>query len=296
MSNNFKKDLIKRIEEVKKPRIKTIKELLIQIDRLKSQIEAQKRALRSDLALLFNEIEKEVESFPQEQKQEALRILQECKLSSLEFLGILAETVESAILNALENGENIEETIKEITKDLTFETININVDPQHIKNTSKTILQVAANIAEASINHADEIIRGAIYGTKQGIHKSLAKFNETIEFTPDEARTLIIENYETIIQNLPHIDEIFYKTIEEVAQESEPGIKEKILHIAQQPIYDKLLTEAQKAVTSLKKSFGELLKDAPSIKISTDEAKKLGLRAFEIAKEKIQESINAIKK
>jgi len=296
MSSDFKRDLIRRIEEVKKPRIQTIKELLTQIDKLKAQVEAQKQELRSDLALLFEEIESEIASLPQEQRQEALRTLHECKLHSLEFLGILAETVESAILNALENGENIEETITEITKELAFETININVDPSHIKNVSQTIIQVAANIAQASVNHADEIIRGAIYGTKQGIHKSLAKFNETIEFTPDEARTLIIENYETIIQNLPQIDEIFAKSIEEVAQNSDPGIKEKILAIAKQPIYDKLLTEAQKAAASLKKSFEELIKEAPAFKINTDEAKKLGLRAFEIAKEKIQESLNAIKK
>ncbi|SMC08540.1 hypothetical protein [Nitratiruptor tergarcus] len=294
--SNFKKHLIKRIEEVKKPRIQKIKELLFQIDRLRAEVEAQKQELRSDLALLFEDIESQIENLPENERQEALRTLHECKLHSLEFLGILAETVESAILNALENGENIEETITEITKDLAFETININVDPTHIKNTSTTIIQVAANIAEASINHADEIIKGAIYGTKQGIHKSLAKFNETVEFTPDEARSLIIENYETIIQNLPHIDEIFYKSIEEVAQKSEPGIKEKILQIAEQPIYDKLLTEAQKAVKGLKKSFNELLKEAPSIKISADEAKKMGKRAFEIAKEKIQESIHAIKK
>ncbi|BCD63022.1 hypothetical protein NitYY0826_C1912 [Nitratiruptor sp. YY08-26] len=294
--SNFKKHLIKQIEEVKKPRIHKIKELLFQIDRLRAEVEAQKQELRSDLALLFEDIESQIENLPENERQEALRTLHECKLHSLEFLGILAETVESAILNALENGENIEETITEITKDLAFETININVDPTHIKNTSTTIIQVAANIAEASINHADEIIKGAIYGTKQGIHKSLAKFNETVEFTPDEARSLIIENYETIIQNLPHIDEIFYKSIEEVAQKSEPGIKEKILQIAEQPIYDKLLTEAQKAVIGLKKSFNELLKEAPSIKISADEAKKMGKRAFEIAKEKIQESIHAIKK
>ncbi len=295
--HNNPKEYIQRIIEAKKaPRLKKIGDLLIQIDRLKAQIEAQKQELRVELLETFEELEKEIEKLPSPQKQQALEVLQSYKLSSLEFLGILAETTESAILTTLENGENIQETITEITKDLTYQTIDINVDPKHIKDVSTTILGVAASISEASINYADEILQGAIGGVKQGIQKSLMKFNETIQFTPDEARTLIIQNYEDIEANLGRIDEIYLEAIQEVANKSEPGIKEKILSIAQESILTKLKSEAQKALHTLKRSFEDILKETSHIKLSTTEAKKLGLRAFEIAKEKLQESLNAIKK
>ena len=293
LAQNPKEAIKEIIEATRKPRIEKIQSLLAQIDKLKSEIEAQKSELKSDLIEVFANIEKEIQNLPEPKRQEALQYLQECKLNSLEFLGILAETTESAILTTLENGQNIKETISEITKDLTYQTIDINVDPKHIKDVTKTIFGVATTIAQASINHADEILEGALIGIKQGIKKSIQKFNETIEFTPDEARAMIIQNYEEIVANLGKIDEIYLQTIQEVAKEAEPGIKEKILQIAKEGVLEKIAVEAQNAINLMKKSFETI---TPTIKASTDEAKKLGLRAFEIAREKIEETLNAIKK
>ncbi len=289
-----KKAIQEIIEAKKRPRIEQIQQLLIEIDRLKAEIEAQKSELRSELLELFAKLEKEIAALPEPHHSQALQTLQECKLGSLEFLGILAETSESAILTTLESGEDIKETIAEITKELAFNTIDINVDPKHIKDVTTTILTVAANIAEASVNYADEILEGAILGTKQGIKKSIQKFNDTVAFTPDEARAIIIQNYDDIVQNLDSIDEIYLQSIQKVAEQSEPGIKEKILSISATSPLEKLAAEAQKSITAIKKSVQEIIKESP--KINTEEAKRLGRRAFELAKEKLEETINAIKK
>ncbi len=292
------KEAIRRIIEAKKaPRIATIQNLLTQIDRLKSEIEVQKEQLRRELIELFDALEKQIEALPEPQRSEAMRVLDEYKLSSLEFLGILAETTETAIISALERGENVEETIEEITKDLAHQTIDINVDAKHIKDVSYTILSIAANVAEASVNYADEILRGAIVGVKKGIRKSIQKFDETIQFTPDEARGLIIENYTSIISNLPHIHETYMQTLHEVAQRSEPGIKEKILSIAKesQSLFEKLGIEAESVVGNLKRRFEEFFKETPSIKLGSDEAKRLGLQAFHKAKQTLENAIKGAK-
>ncbi|MRI59221.1 MAG: hypothetical protein C6H99_06935 [Epsilonproteobacteria bacterium] len=290
-----KTDIPKIIEEVKAAKIAKIQELLAQIDRLKSRIEAQKEELREELLETFEEIEKAIQNLPD--KEEAQRILDEYKLSSLEFLGILAETTEAALINALERAENIKETVSEITKDLTYQNIDIQVDPRHIKDVSKTILQVASNLAAASVNYADEILEGAIVGVKQGIKKSIQKFSDTIEFTPEEARTLIVQNYEDIIQNLPHIDEIYLQTIEEVAAASEPGIKERMAAIAKnsENLFEKLKNEAELTVMAMKRKFEDLIKDKAALSINTEEAKKLGLRAFSKAKETLENAIKGAK-
>ncbi len=293
LAQNPKEAMKEIIEATKKPRIEKIQSLLAQIDRLKSEIEAQREELKSELLELFARLEKEIANLPPHQQQEAKEALQECKLSSLEFLGILAETTESAILTTLENGQNIKETIGEITKDLTYQTIDINVDPKHIQDVTRTIFNVALTIAQASINHADEILEGTLIGIKQGIKKSIQKFNQTIEFTPDEARAMIIQNYDEIVANLGRIDEIYLQTITETAQQAAPGIKEKIAQITKEGVLEKLASEAQNTINLMKKSFETI---TPTLKASTDEAKKLGLRAFEIAKEKLEETLNAIKK
>ena len=297
LSHNPKEAIRQAIEAKKAPRIAKIQTLLTQIDKLKSEIEVQKQELKSELIETFHELQKAIDSLPEPTRSEAQKILDSYKLSSLEFLGILAETTESAIINALERGEDIQETITEITKDLAHQTIDINVDATHIQDISKTILSIAATIAEASVNYADEILEGAILGVKQGIRKSLAKFDETIRFTPDEARSLIIENYETILQDLPHIHEIYMRTIQEVAQESEPGIQEKILSIAQrnESIFERLRMEGEKAIGSLKKRFEEFIGEGAQVKLGTEEAKRLGLQAFNKAKQSLHNAIKGAK-
>ena len=297
LSHNPKETIRQAIEAKKAPRIAKIQTLLTQIDKLKSEIEVQKQELKSELIETFNELQKAIDTLPEPTRSEAQKVLDSYKLSSLEFLGILAETTESAIINALERGEDIQETITEITKDLAHQTIDINVDAKHIQDISKTILSIAATIAEASVNYADEILEGAILGVKQGIRKSLAKFDETIRFTPDEARSLIIENYETILQDLPHIHETYMRTIQEVAKESEPGIQEKILSIAQrnESLFERLRMEGEKAIGSLKKRFEEFIGEGAQVKLSTEEAKRLGLQAFNKAKQSLHNAIKGAK-
>ena len=285
------------IEERKAKKLSKIQQLLQEIDRLKSEIEAQKQELKTELIETFKELEQQIENLPEPKKSEAIAILDEYKLHSFELLGILAETTESALITTLERGENIKETVFEITKDLAHQTIDINVDARHIKDVTKTILHVAANISEASINYADEILEGAILGVKRGIKLSIEKFYQTIEYTPDEARSLIIENYEAIMENLPKIDEIYIFAIHEVAQRCEPGIKEKMETIASksESLIEKLKNEADLATALLKSRFEEFLNESNSIKLSTQEAKKLGIKAFSKAKEKIEAAIQGAK-
>ncbi len=295
---DYKKLIDERIFRVKQKRENNIRDLLIQIDRLKSEIEAQKEELKTELLETFDNLEQEIEKLPPQERQEAMRYLEERKLNSLEFLGILAETTEAAMITALERGENIQETIEEIAKALTHQTIDIQIDAKRIKDVTKTLLQIAANLAEASVNHADEILTGTITGIKEGLKKSIKKFNETIEFTPTEARGLIIQNYEEILKDLERIDAIYLEAIQEVAQKSEPGIKEKILSIAQESInlLEKIKDEAQIAIENIKRNLEDLV-SSKNIDLTkkAEEAKRLGMRAFEIAKEKLENAIKGAK-
>ncbi len=281
------------ISTIKKQKTAKIAELIAQIDRLQAQINAQKEELKEELLNTFLTLETEALQLPSPKKEEALEAIAQCKLKSLELLGILAETAESAMIAALERGENIEETIFEIAKDLTFESIDYEVDRAKVRDVASTLLEVASTIAAASVNHSDEILRGTIFGIKSGIRKSIEKFNEIVEFTPPEARALIISHYEKILQDLDHIDTLYKEVIEEVARKSEPGIKEKMIAIANsENLFEKLKEDAQKAMDNLKRRFETI---NPELKAKALEAKELGLKAFALAKEKIDKAIKEAK-
>ena len=282
----------RRIELIKKDRTARIAELLAQIDRLQARINAQKEELKEELLAEFLHLEAQIEKLSEPQRSEALAALQECKLKSLELLGILAETTEAAMIAALEKGENIEETIAEIAKDLTYESLGYQVDAPHIKDVATTILDVASTLATATPNYSDEILAGAVQGVKMGIKRAIEKFRDTLEFTPPEVREILLMG-EQIIGDLERIEEPFLEAVEDVAKRSDPGIREKLLEAAKSQSQG-LKEEAQQAVALLKSRIATILEN-PELRAKALEARELGLRAFSAAKAKLDQAIKEAK-
>ncbi len=289
------------IEDIKSEKEKKIEELILEVDKLNREIEHEKEDLKVKLKETFEILENIANELEGEKREELIKIIEENKLKTLEFLGILKDTTEAAIIATLEKNEDIEETIKEITKNLTFETIDFKVNRNHIKDVATAILSVAADIASVSINYSDEILRGTASGVKEGITKSIEKFKESIEFTPIEAREIVFENYDKIIKDLEKVDEIYISCIKDVANRSESGIKEKLLNISNEleSVLYKLKLEAQEATRLFKSKFSEFAKEAATttsiFKEKAEEAKKLGVRAFMMAKAAIDGAIKGAK-
>lgn len=289
------------INEIKEEKERDIAELILEIDRLNRKVEHEKESLKTKLKETFDLLEEFANELEKEEKDELIKAIEINKLKALDFLGILKETTEAAIITTLEKNEDIEETIKEITKNLAFETIDTKVDAKHIKNVSKTILLVAADIASISINYSDEILKGAVFGIKKGILKSIEKFKESIEFTPMEAREIIFENYNKIVKDLENIDDLYISCVKEVANSSEAGIKDKMVILSKEleSTIHKLKNVAQEAIDTLRAKFSDLAKEAASttsiFKEKAQEAKKLGIRAFMIAKAAIDGAIKSAK-
>ncbi len=300
-SSNLKNSIYNLICEIKREKESHIEELILEIDRLNREIKQEKNDLKEELKKAFLTLEELADELEGEKKDELISAIEVNKLKTLEFLGILRETTEAAIIAALEKNEDIEETIEEITKNLAFETIDINVDSKHIKDVSKTILLVASDIASVSLNYSDEILRGSVFGVKKGILKSIEKFKETIENTPKEARGFIVNNYDKIIQDLDRVDEVYISCIKDVANSSEAGIKERLLELSNEvgSVVDKLRNSAKEAVELFKERFSTFSKEAASttslIKNRANEAKRLGVRAFMMAKAAINGAIKGAK-
>jgi hypothetical protein len=265
-----------------------------------------------------------------DEKEEITQGLNDAKLLSIELLGILKDSAEEAFITTIEKGSDVEDTVREISKLLTYHAISEGkFIKQRILNIASTILEAACDIADSDHANASYVLNGATKGIKEGIIKASEKFKNDVKFAPDEIKEFLKKSEENKL-NIIDMEESFIELLKR-CQLNSMDISAKILGeiIAEQNTYiaklKRLSTEAAEAFgekmeifkdetfrefkekagkkfTELKKETGEKVTAfandaAPKARQFADDAKKLGLHAWELAKNKIDEVVkNAAKK
>ena len=236
--------------------------------------------------------------------EEMLERLHQIKIQSVDLLDILEEIVESAIITTLERGSDIEETLHEIIKEITFETLNANVlNAVRIRRILATILQSALNIAEATPNQADTILRGTLLGIRSALYKSIEKFHQYLLYVPEEVKALYRDEYKTIEDELDHIDTLFTQVIHSLSSRNAPAIiaklevisndirfdTEEIKHLSKETV-ELLRNRLSKLKRDVTEQGNKLLKSK-----SAQEAKAMGTRAWSVAKSAMNGAIKGAK-
>lgn len=163
-------------------------------EQLEKSIFAQKQQIRSTISETFSVLEAHISAMQPETKESALTALHDAKLRGIEMLGILRETTQEALLTTLEKGSDIADTIHEITKNLSFQTISEgDLTKQRIIDISNTIISASVDIADEDLGHAKEILEGSINGVKEGITKAIDKFKNDLKYAPTEAMEGLLE-------------------------------------------------------------------------------------------------------
>ena len=93
-------------------------------EQLEKSIFTQKQQIRSTIVSSFDILEQHIAKLPSDTQEAALVALHDAKLRGVGLLGILKETSQVALLTTLEKGSDIEDTIYEITKNLSFQSIS----------------------------------------------------------------------------------------------------------------------------------------------------------------------------
>jgi hypothetical protein len=300
---------------------------IYEIEQLKKSAQNQKIEIQNSISKTYNVLEKHIQSLPQELQETALRALNDTKLNALEMLGILRETTEEAILTTLEKGSDIEDTTLHITKNLTYQAIKDGeFTKKRFLDITKTIIQVATELASTNLAFSKEIVNGAIEGTKEGVLKAIDKFKNDIKFAP-EGDEILDNNLDAIKKDLQNIEEEYIQVLKDFSKECDGEIQktlnekiekydssvEKIKRAANEAkevisqrleelkgdvSIDDLKEKAEVKLESLKKDVSEFGKKAnetiesikanETAKKATNEAKKLGLRAWEVAKNMVE--------
>jgi len=303
------------IEE--EPTLKALATTLIEEEtkKLKSELDtllAQKEAIERELEKKSDEL--------QELKYEVFNALEECiepqsptlvklhhvKLQSIDLYDILSEMVESALITALEkdtDGDILEYTT-ELIKEITYEAIKEgSLNTIRVRKILSTILATSIEVAEATPNRAKAILHATLRGMRSGLIKSIDRFKKRIAFMPVEAKHILIEDYDTIIEDLHQTDTLFSQVIITQASESSTTTRTLLLDLNKEMRYDleELILISKETAEVMKEKFSTFAKlaakkaDSALKSKQAKEAKRMGIQAFGVAKDALGNALKSAK-
>lgn len=277
----------------------SLEDLMAQKERIERQITRQRDDLQHLKYTLFNALETHM-------GEDAVQLekLHHIKLQSIDLLDLLEEMIESAIITTLEKGSDVQETLHEIIKEITFETLNANVlNAVRIRRILSSILQSALNVAEATPNQANLILRGSMLGIRSALHKSIEKFRQYLLYIPEEVKALYRKEYQLIEDELGQIHTLFDQIIHSLSKHNSSDMIAKLSAIGTDIRFDteELTILSHETVELLRSKLSRLKQEMSDRSnrllnsASAQEAKAMGARAWSVAKSAMNDAIKGAK-
>ena len=278
-----------------------VQALLAKKEAIERELERTSEALQSTKYEIFNALEDEFA-----ENESALVKLHQVKLQSIDLYDILSEMVESAIISALEKDaeSDIVEFNAEVIKEITYEAIKEgSLNTIRIRKILSTILGSAIDVAEATPNRAEKILKSTLQGMRSGLVKSINRFKKRLEFMPVEAKHILIEDYDTILEDLSQSDALFSQVVVTQASESSNGVRKILIELNKAMAYDlqELIEISKETADVMKERFSSLAKIAikkADIALSSpkaQEAKRMGIQALGVAREALGSALKSAK-
>ena len=281
-----------------------IQDLLVEKERLEQEIKTQTQKLQELRHHTFSGIETAIKECYGEIDPQHIKTLTQLQLQSIDILDILCEITESAFIAAIENDEDIEASFREITRDLTHKTLRdgyLTLD--RAKRVIEVIISVADDLAQATPNAADEILRGAIYGTKKGLTQSIQLFKEQFVYLPDQLAPRQIKSMQQTYKDLHNTDTVFIQAIQNEADLCEKVIRDKMYFIVDNmhPELSELVNISKETLLLVGEKLGKFGKQAviQGEKVLHSKAaagaKRMGLTVWDVAKGAVGGAITSAK-
>lgn len=277
-----------------------VESLLAEKEQIERKLDKKYHQLQESKYTIFDTLESK---FTQD-ANEALTKLHQVKLQTIDLYDLLGEIVESAIITTLEKDSIPFDTIEEVIKDITYEAIKEgSLDTLRTRKILSTILQSTIEIAEASPVKAQEILTPTLKGMRSGLISAIKRFKQRLAFMPIEAKHILIEDYDTILEDLNQTDSLFAQVIQTQAEASSPLIQETLMKTKKDMRYDldELLRISKETADVMKDRFSSLATktmkqtDKAIQSLKTKEAKRMGKQALGIAKTAIDTAFKSAK-
>lgn len=278
-----------------------VQALIDKKEAIERELEKKSDALQNTKYTIFNVLEDEVLK-----SENTLAKLHQVKLQSIDLYDILSEMVESAIITALEKDTHgdITESNTEVIKEISYASIKEgSLNTIRVRKILSTILVTAIDIAEATPNRGEQILSSTLHGMRSGLIKSIDRFKKRLEFMPLEAKHILIEDYDTIIEDLNQTDTLFSQVVTTQAQKSSKEIENTLSKLNHEMAYDleELILISKETADIMKSRFSVFAKNAIkqadiAMHSSTaQEAKRMGMQVFGVAKVAIGSAIKSAK-
>jgi len=278
-----------------------VENLLAQKESIERALEKKSEELQEKKYEVFHALEDEFKA-----DNSLLIKLHQIKLQSIDLYDILSEMVESAIITALEKDTDgdITEPTKEVIKEITFESIKEgSLNTIRVRKILSSILATAIEVAEATPNRAEEILSATLKGMRSGLIQAIDRFKKRLAFMPVEAKHILIEDYDTIIEDLNQTDTLFSQVVVTQASESSQTIRKILidLNAAMQYDLEELVHISKETAEVMKERFSSFAKlavkkaDSALKSPKAKEAKRMGIQAFSVAKEALGQAIKSAK-
>jgi hypothetical protein len=297
------KDITAEIIESRTKKLRDeLQELLLQKELIEKSLQKKSTELQETKYAIFNDIESVIDK----EDAQTLSKLHQVKLQSIDLFELLGETVEGAIITALEKSKDSEakELIQEVIKELTYHTIKEGtLNTIRVRKILSTILHASIDIAEATPNTSEDILEATLRGMRAGLLESIDRFKKRLAYMPLEAKHILIEDYDTIMEDLNQTDTLFLQVVQTQANESDPVIRKILLDINKKMHYDleELIHISKETAKVMKDRFSALAKTAvkkadTALKSETaKEAKRMGIQAWGVAKTALNSAIKSAK-
>jgi len=278
-----------------------VQALIDKKEAIERELEKKSDTLQNTKYTIFNVLEDEVLK-----SENTLAKLHQVKLQSIDLYDILSEMVESAIITALEKDTHgdITESNTEVIKEISYASIKEgSLNTIRVRKILSTILVTAIDIAEATPNRGEQILSSTLHGMRSGLIKSIDRFKKRLEFMPLEAKHILIEDYDTIIEDLNQTDTLFSQVVTTQAQKSSKEIENTLTKLNHEMAYDleELILISKETADIMKSRFSVFAKNAMkqadiAMHSSTaQEAKRMGMQVFGVAKVAIGSAIKSAK-
>ncbi|MDR0467856.1 MAG: hypothetical protein LBG67_03305 [Campylobacteraceae bacterium] len=297
-------------------------------DRIEKLIETQKQSIKELISLSYETVETVTNGLNEEDKKVVSSGIEDAKLRGIEMFGILKETAEEAYLRAIERGDDLENTIGEIAKNFTIQAISEGkLNKKRIIEITSNLIEVASDLADSDNSRAKELLNGAVFGTKNGIFKSIEKFKNDIKFAPEEVEEFLGQSLEESKREFLKIEDDFIIMLKQaelrsngaaaevladiIAKHNSSFAKLKRIGAETAEVLGDRIEILKEEASILEKEFLEKFKGfkkeasirteafkeemAPKTKKAAEDAKKLGARALEVAKTMMENTINSAK-
>ena len=278
-----------------------VEALLAKKEAIERSLEKKQTQLQESKYAVFNALEDKLSS-----DESALSKLHQVKLQSIDLYSILSEMVESAIITALERDQDgdISDTTIEVVKDITYEAIKEgSLNTIRVRKILSTILISAIDIAEATPNRANAILSSTLKGMRSGLIHAIDRFKRRLAYMPLEAKHILIEDYDTIIEDLNQTDTLFSQVVITQASQSSQSTKKILEDINKEMRYDleELVHISKETAEVMKDKFSSFAKKAVKKADSAlkspkaEEAKRMGKEAWGVAKVALGSAIKTAK-